>query len=710
MTGARPVVTAADPQVRELVLAYAALAGATVQEVAEGICELILPATERPFFGRRARIRLAFAVEAAQAYADCEIAVVGSAFVDQLIGAVRSRGTRRFAGVVPSTRPVTATPAPPALPTTVLRGKVTNVTTTTAAHPIGCLTARVVVRAGASVEEHLVESSPFDLATGNILGPDVAAACHEVLGQPSQWGSAAELLLRAPPRNSREMLSHMLADLERRLRPQIDRLAQRAQHELSLEIGRIDRYYASLLEDMGGRGTDIPSRDVRLAIVAERERRLQEERERHEVRTTVHPVQLTEWTVCVERAEWMLESQGHSATFAAERLLAGDGMWLFACRHCGRSAPNTLTVCRHDHVACDSCATQCSVCDMFFCSQHGIAGCHVDGKPACDVDTRTCPSCNRLHCTRHEAECAEGGHAACTTCLAPCAHCGTTICAHHAAFTTPESARGRRRLCPDCVRKCEGGTGEIVGADEVTDCASCERVVCERHQARCAVDGLVHCSRHLRRTDRSRRLVCEGDRAACAFEPNAVLAGDEVHPCASCGKYGCDVHQGICAHDGARHCRLHLVTLSDQPSALACDSHRVLCHIDGKAFSLGATSRCAVCGREACRHHVASCVNCGRDFCAADRDRAHAGWCRTCGSVVDVTDPPDNIIAAVAAERGARAARPKAWRMARDATHQIVELDLGWTRRLVLAIRSGDSRAESVFAHSILRARRIRGG
>ena len=50
--------------------------------------------------------------------------------------------------------------------------------------------------------------------------------------------------------------------------------------------------------------------------------------------------------------------------------------------------------------------------------------------------------------------------------------------------------------------------------------------------------------------------------------------------------------------------------------------------------------------------------------------------------------------------------RPKSWRVARDATHRVVELEMGWTRRIVFSVRHGSERPESVIRHSLLGSRR----
>ena len=64
------------------------------------------------------------------------------------------------------------------------------------------------------------------------------------------------------------------------------------------------------------------------------------------------------------------------------------------------------------------------------------------------------------------------------------------------------------------------------------------------------------------------------------------------------------------------------------------------------------------------------------------------------------TDPPDSIIAAATALLGSRQ-RPREWKTARDASHTVVEVDLGWRRRMVFAVRHGDTVAKAGRSHSV---------
>jgi len=181
--------------------------------------------------------------------------------------------------------------------------------------------------------------------------------------------------------------------------------------------------------------------------------------------------------------------------------------------------------------------------------------------------------------------------------------------------------------------------------DEVTQCASCGKSVCTAHQAVCVVDGQVHCSQHLRRTDTSRRLVCARHRAGCVEEAMALFASDEVE-------------------------------------------------------------ECPVCGKDACAGHRAACGYCGRQVCTADLEQRFRR-CATCAQLAAIADPPEEVITAARAVTGGGGPKAsRAWRMARDRSHLVVELDLGLRRKAVFTVRHGESVPASVVKYSLLGSKR----
>ncbi len=580
-----PVIAEADPladaRIRPLLERYCKLAGVKQSALAPDHSELTLPQGERPFFRDRAAVRVAFSLDALES----QVAV----------------------------------------------------------HPVGRLVARVVLRAGAGVEESVVESDVYDLSAGAKVGDELAGLFGDVEAgrvEPADAALAADAAA-VPAREPANLLRLLVSDLRDKSAERVAARRAAAEQALALELGRLDRYFESVLKEQA-------DPEAIGTVTALAERRRTEEVRRSQVQAVVHPLQLIEARVLMQRAEWQLESaapRARHAAFVAQRSLSGTAAWIMACPHCG-VPPATLVICRHDHCACDACSHRCSVCAEDFCADHGVLECRVDGQPVCDEHVRRCPSCRLQHCTAHEGVCAEDGHTACATCLAPCGSCGRVVCNRHAELSDAEAPKGKRRLCAACLRRCEGGGDERVGVDEVAQCASCGKTVCTAHQAACAVDGQVHCSLHLRRTATSRRLVCGRHRATCAEEQAVLFAADEVEVC-------------------------------------------------------------PVCGKSVCASHRATCTYCGRRVCTADL-RRQGRRCATCSQLAAATDPPESIIAAALAATGRRSApgSERRWRMARDRSHLVVELDLGWKQKAVFTVRHGESAPDTVVKHSLLKSLR----
>lgn len=691
----------ADPRVRDLVVRFAQLSGATVLELEPQLLELQLPPSENRYFRDRDRISIAFSLGALERHPDAEMAVVGSAFLGELVAAVRQRGTHIDAGLLPPRFAPDASVASLHIP--VRSGSALPPQLVLAVHPLGRLIARVTLSAGSTVEDRIVVSGVFDLAVGAAVEQGVAELCIQIeTGElaPSA-GEMAAGARKAVAKPASEFVPLMLGDLEANLEPDIRRRGEEARKNLAAELARLDGYYRSMLEGPGGPGTEVVDPAARRAIEADHQRRRAEEERRHEVRASVHPLQLVRFELLVQRAEWAVSSaSGRTATLLGTRALSGTGAWSMSCPTCG-VLPKEILVCRQGHAACAACGATCSVCGEEFCRDHGQQACHVDSRPACGEHARTCGVCRKVHCTAHEGRCSEGDHRACSTCLSACALCGRVVCSQHSARTVPTAPRGSRYLCNQCVTHCEGGTSEPVGVDEVVRCASCSRFVCGAHQAVCAVDGQVHCSTHLRRSDRTRRLLCEKHRTTCTQEPQAIVASDEAVACTTCGASVCDSHSDVCSGDRERHCRTHLQPLHDTRDELGCERHRSRCHVDDRSYTLAGTPPCPLCTKPTCRDHLLACKYCGRRVCATDRDAA-SGRCLTCGQLASTSEPPDSVVAASVAANGGQPLKGGDWRVARDAGHLIAEVALGWSRKLVFSVRHGESVPDTVIRHSLL--------
>jgi len=84
--------------------------------------------------------------------------------------------------------------------------------------------------------------------------------------------------------------------------------------------------------------------------------------------------------------------------------------------------------------------------------------------------------------------------------------------------------------------------------------------------------------------------------------------------------------------------------------------------------------------------------------------------CATCAQLVAVADPPEQVVTAARAVTGGGGApkASRAWRIARDRSHFVVELDLGLTRKTVFTLRHGDTVPDRIVKHSVLGSKRRR--
>src|SRR5438093_803858 len=360
----------ADARIRPLRERYCGLAGVKQTALGSDHSELSLPQAERPFFRDRERLSVAFSLDALERDPDAEIAVLGSPFLSQLIEAIRTRAARLSLGLIaPSSTPATVresfrVPLSPRergdhgvdLPIPVRDGTVKSSKGKLAVHPVGRLVARVVLRAGAGVEEAVVESDVYDLAAGARLSDDLAGAFRDLdagrvePADPADAGKASTVPAREPGDLLRLLLNH----LQEKSAERVAARRAAAEQALAAELGRLDRYFESILKEQSdpeGIGT----------VTALAERRRTEEIRRSQVKAVVHPLQLIDATVLMQRAEWQLESaHGRRVTFSAQRSLSGGSAWVLACPHCGRS-PTALVICRHDHCGCEACSSRCSV-------------------------------------------------------------------------------------------------------------------------------------------------------------------------------------------------------------------------------------------------------------------------------------------------------------------------------------------------------------
>ncbi|HET8623124.1 MAG TPA: hypothetical protein VFM14_06145 [Gemmatimonadales bacterium] len=688
-----------DLRPRHLLEKYTALVGALLMEHGDALLEFEVPAGERTLWGADS-VKIALTPEALDEDPDAELLALGSLVFERLVAAIRSRGVREQRGYLRPT--IDPSPGEIELPARLDGADAETDSAEITILPIGRLLARVAIQAGPRLEERLIESEPVDLSTG------VSLPLSAVEGDAAPGAAPPAGTREAKARPVGELLPLLFGRLEKQLAEDLGRLRVEAEFALAAELTRLDRYYRAIIQEHEeARGDEEDTGDAVAALEHELERRKEEEQYRYQVRVTVHPLQLVEWRALAQRTTWLLKGDhGHQAAISATRLLSGEGSWILRCPGCG-AEPREVRVCRSGHAACDRCSEWCAVCGTVDCGSHGLARCATGGHFTCAEHAKVCDSCGNNHCTDHSARCDERRHNVCPVCAISCARCSAAICKKHGVRTADGAPKGARWLCADCATVCEGGTSEPVGVDEVVRCSSCERNVCRMHQTACAVDNLIHCSRHLRRSDASGRLLCEKHRDTCAEEPDAVLATDEVYACATCGSHVCHRHSATCNEEmvGDRHCHRHMAPLADRGGAPVCEKHRTVCHVDGLYYSLAAAKPCGVCGKAACEKHRMACHWCGRLVCTKD---IHQGKCRTCAKLTLTADPADELVQAAVAANDDEPPKAKSWKTSRDASGTVVELELGWTRKLVFAVPHGESAPSTVVQHSAFGTKRVR--
>jgi hypothetical protein len=84
--------------------------------------------------------------------------------------------------------------------------------------------------------------------------------------------------------------------------------------------------------------------------------------------------------------------------------------------------------------------------------------------------------------------------------------------------------------------------------------------------------------------------------------------------------------------------------------------------------------------------------------CSADLS-AESQRCATCAQLAAVSDPPEAVIRAALAAAGGEPQTARRWRMARDRSHVVVEVDLGRKRTAVVTLRHDGDVPDGVLHH-----------
>src|SRR5204862_8219493 len=147
-------------------------------------------------------------------------------------------------------------------------------------------------------EEAVVESDVYDLATGARLSDDLAGAFRDLEAgrvEPADTADAGKAST-VPDREPGDVLRLLLNRLQEKSAERVAARRAAAEHALATELGRLDRYFESILKEQS-------DPEAIGTVTALAERRRTEEIRRSQVKAVVHPVQLVDANVLMPRAE-----------------------------------------------------------------------------------------------------------------------------------------------------------------------------------------------------------------------------------------------------------------------------------------------------------------------------------------------------------------------------------------------------------------------
>jgi ubiquitin-protein ligase len=137
---------------------------------------------------------------------------------------------------------------------------------------------------------------------------------------------------------------------------------------------------------------------------------------------------------------------------AVRRTADGDLVAGGECANCGKhEAPENMTVCVNQHVACRDCVMNCSSCGRVLCLKCDLAVCAVCGRSVCQHCIRKCAGCGRLACRDHAATCVTCNIWHCSDCVVKCAVCGAQVCVSHVVGAEVDGVD--THICPACSER-----------------------------------------------------------------------------------------------------------------------------------------------------------------------------------------------------------------------------------------------------------------
>lgn len=193
-------------------------------------------------------------------------------------------------------------------------------------------------------------------------------------------------------------------------------LQKRLARFLELDRGRLNEYYAELLNDAHRRyqkadGDRLSVMEAKIAaITAEREAKLADAEQKYRLQIQLELLNLA----LITQPKLDLTVEIRKRITSVSRTVTWDPLLHIveplACDVCGR-AGDSMMLCENGHLAHAEClAPQCIDCKRTYCQKcaHEIRLCAVCQRPVCSHSMVHCPTCQQVTCQQHANQCHAG--------------------------------------------------------------------------------------------------------------------------------------------------------------------------------------------------------------------------------------------------------------------------------------------------------------
>lgn len=364
-------------------------------------------------------------------------------------------------------------------------------------------------------------------------------------------------------------------------------------------LSRLVTYYEQQIAEIPDGRDPLQAEARRQELRDDLKRKIAEEVENHRLHVTDRLFSYAWLLIPAWRTELQLDNTRTALSVAIERDLYAGTLHVPRCYGCGQPAM-AMGVCDGGHVACSACLATCHACGQDRCAACGVQPCTACGEFLCRACAVTCQACGGWACAEHSSRCPICKDVTCSACQGVCSVCGTAQCRVHLVLDHVS----RELVCRACAITCPAceQPSAHTGA-----CATCGQVFCQACMGTCYACGKLVCPGHSVKDDLTGDVACSACAATCSICQKRTV---HAHPCTVCGVEAC----------------LNCLAVCKTCQQVACSTHRATCSTCGATHCLKHIAACSVCGRFVCSEHSLACPDCDDVVCEKHRAR-----CVLCG-------------------------------------------------------------------------------